>query len=112
MKRLFVAFKIHPSAHYISLFNEISSLLRHERINWVEPENTHLTIKFLGETDEAKIPAICQVLESAVAQSNPFTLKIANTGIFGSRYDPKVIWFGIEKQDELDNLAQNIFYRT
>ncbi len=109
MKRLFAAIKIHPSARYINVFNEISSSLRHERIKWVEPENTHLTLKFFGETDETKIPAIRQSIETAVAQSKPFTLKIANTGIFGTRYDPKVIWFGIEKQDELENLAQNIF---
>ena len=109
MKRLFAAIKIHPSAKYLSLFNEISSSLRHERIKWVEPENTHLTLKFFGETDDTKIPAIRQSIEKAVAQSKSFTLKIANTGIFGTRYDPKVIWFGIEKQDELENLAQNIF---
>jgi len=109
MKRLFAAIKIHPSAQYISLFNEISSSLRHERIKWIEPENTHLTLKFFGETDDAKIPAICHALESATAQSTPFTLKIARTGVFGSRYDPKVIWFGIEKNEELDRLARNIF---
>ena len=109
MKRLFTAIKIHPSARYISLFNEISFSLRHERIKWVEPENMHLTLKFFGETNEEKIPAITNALKNGVAQSKPFTLKIMNTGIFGSRYDPKVIWFGIEKQAELDNLAKNIF---
>ncbi|MEI8048489.1 MAG: RNA 2',3'-cyclic phosphodiesterase [Bacteroidota bacterium] len=109
MKRLFAAIKIHPSARYISLFNEISSSLQHERIKWVEPENMHLTLKFFGETDEKQIPSIRQALAEAVAKSNPFVLKIANTGIFGSRYDPKVIWFGIEKQPDLDVLAKNIF---
>ncbi len=109
MKRLFAAIKIHPSARYISLLNEISSSLRHERIKWVEPENMHLTLKFFGETDENQIPGITKALEKAVAQSKPFTLKIVNTGIFGSRYDPKVIWFGIEMHDELKNLAKNIF---
>jgi len=109
MKRLFAAIKIHPSPNYISLFNEISSSLRHERIKWVEPENMHLTLKFFGETDEVKIPFICQAMEAAVSQSKPFTLKIANTGIFGSHYDPKILWFGIEKLDKLENLARNIF---
>lgn len=109
MKRLFAAIKIHPSAKYIGIFNEISSSLRHERIKWVEPGNMHLTLKFFGETDESKIPAIRQAFESAVAQSKPFTLKIANTGIFGSRYDPKVIWFGIDKNEELERLAQIFF---
>lgn len=109
MKRLFAAIKIHPSPRYISLFNELRSALSYERIKWVEPENMHLTLKFFGETDEAKILAICRALETAVVPSKPFTLKVSNTGIFGSRYDPKVLWFGIEKQDELENMARNIF---
>ena len=109
MKRLFLAIKIHPEARYISLFNEINSSLRHERIKWVEPENIHLTLKFFGETDEKKIPAIIQAIEAAVENSNPFIMNIANTGIFGSRYDPKIIWYGIEKQNELEILAKNIF---
>ncbi len=108
MKRLFVAIKIHPSSKYISLFNEISSSLGHELIKWVEPENMHLTLKFFGETDEKQIPLIQQVLADASAKTKSFTLKIANTGIFGSRYDPKVIWFGIEKNTELEILVQNI----
>lgn len=109
MKRLFAAVKIHPSAHYISLFREITSSLSHERIKWVEPENMHLTLKFFGETDENKIPGIRQALSAAVSDSKPLTLKIANTGIFGSHYDPKVIWFGIEKNNELDTLAKTVF---
>jgi len=109
MKRLFAAIKIHPSERFIQVFNEISSSLRHERIKWVEPENMHLTLKFFGETDEKKIPAISLALQTAGSQSKPITLKIANTGIFGSRYDPKVIWFGIMKNPELDRLAKNVF---
>jgi 2'-5' RNA ligase len=109
MKRLFAAIKIHPSAKFLDVFNQISASLHHERIKWVEPENMHLTLKFFGETDEKQIPSINQSLQTAVSQSKPFTLKIANTGIFGSRYDPKVIWFGIGKNPELDNLAKNIF---
>lgn len=108
MKRLFAAIKIHPSSRYISLFNEISSSLRHEHIKWVEPENMHLTLKFFGETDEKQIPLIRQVLEDAAVKTKSFTLKISDTGIFGSRYDPKVIWFGIEKHPELEILVQNI----
>ena len=109
MKRLFAAIKIHPSARYINLFNEITSSLSHERIKWAEPDNMHLTLKFFGETDEQKIPGIIQAMETAAESSNPFLLKIADTGIFGSRYDPKIIWFGIEKQNELESLARNIF---
>ncbi len=109
MKRLFAAIKIHPSSRYISLFNEISASMNHERIKWVEPENMHLTLKFFGEIAENKIPAICQAMQKSASKSKPFTLSIANTGLFGSRYDPKVIWFGINKNEVLQNLTENIF---
>jgi RNA 2',3'-cyclic 3'-phosphodiesterase len=109
MKRLFAAIKIHPSPEYTRLFNELSTALRHEPIKWVEPENMHLTLKFFGETDEAKIPVIQKALATAATQTKPFTLKIANTGLFGSRYDPKVIWFGIEKNTLLENQVKDIF---
>ena len=109
MKRLFVAIKIHPSENYTNVYKQILSSLRHERIKWVEPENMHLTIKFLGETDETKIPALKLALQQGARFSKSFTMKIENTGIFGSRYDPKVVWFGIEKRPELDTLAKNIF---
>jgi len=69
----------------------------------------HLAHKLFSETNETKIPAIRQALETTVTQSKPFSLILANTGIFGSPYDPKVVWFGIDQNAELENLARNIF---
>lgn len=108
MKRLFAAIKIQPTDRFISLFGEIASSLRHERIKWVEPENMHLTLKFFGQTDEKRIPAILKALKMAVGESQVFNIKISDTGIFGSRYDPRVVWFGIEKQPMLDKLAHTV----
>ncbi len=108
MKRLFAAIKIHPSTHYIKLQSSISSALSHERIKWVEPENMHLTLKFFGETDERKIPDIINALNEASAMSKSFLMHIENLGVFGSRYDPKVLWFGIRKNDDLHSLWSQI----
>lgn len=107
MKRLFAAIKIHPSTHYVKLQSSISSALSHERIKWVEPENMHLTLKFLGETDDRKIPDIINALNEASSKSKFFLLHIENLGVFGSRYDPKVLWFGIRKNDDLFSLWDN-----
>jgi RNA 2',3'-cyclic 3'-phosphodiesterase len=109
MKRLFAAIRIEPSERYIHQYSGLTAALRHERIRWVEPENTHLTLKFFGETDEDRIPSIEKALKASVAGIAPFTLRIAGTGIFGSRYDPRVIWFGIEKNPSLDRLAAALF---
>ncbi len=109
MKRLFAAIKIHPSPEFIRVLNQLGSDLRHERIKWVEPGNIHLTLKFLGETDEKQIPAIREALQNAASGCPAFSLKINRTGIFGSRYDPKVVWFGIDPEPKMNLLAENTF---
>ena len=107
MKRLFAALKIEATPVFIRTFQDLSTGLRHESIKWVEPQNIHITLKFFGETDEKKIPFIYQALQKAAGQSEGFVLKINRTGIFGSRYDPRVIWFGIDPEPQLSRLAEN-----
>lgn len=108
MKRLFTAIHVQPSENLLTLYSELKSLLAFSRIKWVEPDNLHLTLKFFGETDEQSIPGILQALGSASAQSPHFTLHFSGLGVFGSRYDPRVIWMGIHPEPGLLNLAQNI----
>lgn len=107
MKRLFAAVKITPAAEYIRIYNLLKSGLIHERITWVNPTVTHLTLKFLGETDEKLIPSISKALRRTADHSPSLELNIRRTGVFGSRYDPRVIWFGIEENPGLTLLANN-----
>jgi RNA 2',3'-cyclic 3'-phosphodiesterase len=107
MKRLFAAIKIHPSAEFLRVSSLLRNSLQHEHITWVDSKNTHLTLKFFGETDEARIPAIRDALAAACSKSGIFTINIHRTGIFGSRYDPRVIWFGIDPEPGLDLLWKN-----
>ncbi|MEG6616376.1 RNA 2',3'-cyclic phosphodiesterase [Peptococcaceae bacterium 1198_IL3148] len=64
-------------------------------IKWVEPYNFHITIKFLGETDQQQL----SVLEGALAQSvigiNPFGLHLNKLGTFPQRGTPRVVWVGL-----------------
>jgi len=109
MKRLFAAIKIQPAPEFIKTLVQLSGELRHERIKWVDSNNIHLTLKFFGETDEKLIPGIKKALQDAASQSERFIIKIRRTGIFGSRYDPKVVWFGLDPDARMDRLAVNTF---
>jgi 2'-5' RNA ligase len=108
MKRLFAAIKIHPSQQFLSIYDQLIRDFRHDNIKFVERENIHITLKFFGETDEQKIPAICKIFMNVVAKNSSFILKINRTGIFGSSYQPKVIWFGIDENPLLQKLFWNI----
>jgi 2'-5' RNA ligase len=108
MKRLFVAVKIEPGENFLKVYYSLKKELQNEKIKWVEPQNMHITLKFFGETPEQDIEIINNVLAESAKLHSAFAFSIKNTGIFGSRYNPKVIWFGINNQEKLQNLGLDI----
>jgi 2'-5' RNA ligase len=108
MKRLFVAIKINPDKYFLDQMHLLKNELRHEKIKWVEDQNIHITLKFFGDTDERKIPEIMNVLKK-VADVNPaFGFSLKSLGVFGSRYDPRVLWIGIEPYERLVKLMKDL----
>ncbi len=78
-------------------------------VKWVEPENIHLTLKFLGEVQEEKIPKIITTIKESIAEFKPFNLEIVSLGAFPGLKYPRVIWAGIEKgKENLEKLAEAI----
>jgi 2'-5' RNA ligase len=108
MKRLFVAVKIEPDTRLLETYNALRYALQFEKISWVKPGNFHITLKFLGKTPEEKLPDIRKALKETTAQQQPFTLNLAGTGLFGSSYNPRVIWFGTENNAALKQLGEAV----
>lgn len=84
-------------------------------VKWVEPKNIHLTLKFLGEVGENKIPAIIQALKDAARQTKSFSIALTNLGAFPSLKSPRVIWIGSENGSaellELANLIEALLVK-
>ncbi len=108
MKRLFVAIKVVPDENFLKSYVALCHALQLEKISWVKPDNFHLTLKFLGKTPEEKLPAIRTALQHVSVQAKPFSMKMAGTGIFGSSYRPRVLWFGVENDDAIHRLGENV----
>lgn len=108
MKRLFAAIKIQPGENFLKVYFELQKRMYPSRINWVKPENMHITLKFFGETPEEQIPLIEKVISESLVNFTPFNISLKNTGIFGSSYNPKVIWFGIDDSGNLKKLAESL----
>jgi len=109
MKRLFIAIHLRPSDTLLGLLSQLKTRLGHERINWVKPENMHLTLKFLGETPDFKLAAISNALRETVESHRPFGYAFDRTGIFGSRHNPRVLWLGMQSHNQhLHGLAEAI----
>ncbi len=108
MKRLFVAVKIHPDRHFEGIYGELRKKLILDKIKWVELQNLHLTLKFLGKTSEENFSRIHSVLQEVVARHFCFELSLQTAGIFGSRYDPRIIWLGTNQNQELTILGEDV----
>ncbi len=63
-------------------------------IKWVDPEGCHITLKFLGDVPQSRIPAIEEAMRRVVQRASPFTLAFDTIGIFPARESPRVIWVG------------------
>jgi 2'-5' RNA ligase len=69
----------------------------------------HLTLKFLGEIKEEKVPEIESILDRAVRNHQPFSLKIKGTGYFPLKKKiPRVLWTGVEADETLFSLQQRL----
>jgi 2'-5' RNA ligase len=64
-------------------------------VKWVEIENLHVTLLFLGEVGELDVPAICQVVADVCQQHSPFTLAVETVGCFPHSRRPRVLWVGM-----------------
>ncbi len=65
------------------------------KISWVEPQNLHLTLKFLGDVPDNETPDVCRAVEQAVRTVAPFDLEFVSAGAFPSFAKPRTIWIGV-----------------
>ena len=77
-------------------------------VKWIAPENIHITIQFLGETEESLIASIKESLEKILAPHHPFCIKIADAGCFPDGRRPRIIWVGMEDSQNLIHLYKDI----
>jgi 2'-5' RNA ligase len=78
-------------------------------IKWVEPENMHLTVKFLGDVDTSEIHKVCRAVEESVADIEPFVLQIRGAGAFPNLKRPRTLWVGTgDGSEAVTQLAQRV----
>ncbi len=107
--RLFVAIPI-PEDLARSLAEARRSLeQRLPGARWVEPQNLHLTLKFLGEVAEERAVRAAEALRRALQNAPAFRLELAGLGAFPSEKAPRVIWAGVGAgRPELEALADGV----
>ncbi len=95
--RLFIAIDI-DEKNMVAL-NDLQKQLRAKAnvkagdVKWVTAKNIHLTLKFLGEVEDDKLPEICKITEETASFYKQFQLSIETVGHFGGKI-ATVLWVG------------------
>jgi 2'-5' RNA ligase len=72
------------------------------KVTWVNPQQLHWTLKFLGDTPLLDVPRICAAVTKAVADFAPIDIAAEGVGAFPDLERPRTIWVGAgEGTDEL-----------
>ena len=102
--RTFIAVDISPVAK-VGLERLIQRLeeIGMGNVRWVKPQGIHLTLKFLGDVDPARVEEILKVVDVASYGTKPFQLALSEVGAFPNLERPRVIWVGL--QGEMEALA-------
>ncbi len=78
-------------------------------VKWVNSGNIHLTLKFLGEVEEAKSKTISEELKKISCKHTNFKTCAGELGTFPTLSNPRVIWIGINKnEDKIIKLQKGI----
>jgi 2'-5' RNA ligase len=64
-------------------------------VKWVEEDNLHLTLLFLGEVDDRDLLGICRAVQGAAGMQSPFTMQITGIGCFPNPRRPRIVWAGV-----------------
>jgi len=60
---------------------------------WVSRDAMHLTLKFLGEIEDAKAAEVCEITKNVAAGHKSFELAVESVGHFGGK-SAQVLWIG------------------
>ncbi|MFB6177518.1 MAG: RNA 2',3'-cyclic phosphodiesterase [Halobaculum sp.] len=67
-------------------------------LRFTDPEQAHLTLKFLGDTDPARVDELSAALDRAVESIDvaPFEVAVGGLGVFPSTEYISVLWTGVD----------------
>lgn len=76
-------------------------------LRWVQQENLHLTLKFLGSVEENRVLPVIQALKESLHTVPGFIIGGKGIGVFPNVQRARVLWVGLTGQ-ELHRLADRV----
>ncbi len=96
--RGFISIDVEPNDMMLEFIDEVERT--GAPLNMVDPSQLHMTVKFLGDTEEDLIDEIVEKTEFALEPYDPFKIDMKGTGAFPHLGFMKVVWIGSEVSSE------------
>jgi 2'-5' RNA ligase len=77
-------------------------------VNWVDPDQLHLTLKFLGEVRPERVSDVQRAVAKVAEKTKPFVITMSGAGAFPTMRRPKVVWLGVDASAELRCLKHDL----
>lgn len=108
MMRLFFAVELDPSIAE-GLHHAIEPLrVLEPGLAWVPPAKLHLTMKFVGDADEAGATALKAAADATAAQHRKMDMTLGGVGAFPNFRRARVVWMGVENEPRLEWLHHDL----
>jgi len=97
--RLFFALEMPPPvrATLAELLERLRPLGR--GVRWVDAEAIHLTLRFLGEIEPARLEALTAAARSGTGSCSALRLRTGGLGAFPERGRARVVWIALSDED-------------
>jgi 2'-5' RNA ligase len=106
--RLFLALEL-PPATAEQIHAAVAPLrVAEPALAWVPVQKLHLTLKFLGGSDDTRVAALVQATDRVAARHRPFELTLATVGAFPNLRRPRVVWIGVHGEPRLELLHHDV----
>jgi 2'-5' RNA ligase len=77
--------------------------------SWSRPENVHVTVKFLGNVDQQRVPLISAAATRVSKEFSQIQIEVGKTGVFPRPSRAEVLWIGIDdRSGKLSALQQRL----
>ncbi len=78
-------------------------------VKWVEKDNIHLTLRFLGEIEQDQLQPIKNILDNIARKYTGFNITMDNLGVFPGIKEPRILWVGIANgHNEIKSIVEDL----
>jgi 2'-5' RNA ligase len=104
MIRLFIAAIIPHSILSDIIAVRDAVFTQEAKIKWEPLDKLHLTIKFLGDTEESLLPNLYETISETAGKFAPIETAFTRFGLFYRNHKPAILWAGLEATEDLRRL--------